>query len=310
MIFTLRRNPTIWAVLLLIVFLTRAEAEDRVQQAADLIIKLCIAGGSQSVEIRKKGTNIEVAGMGDSLLIDRRESSGLVGGISKEITALSAQQASEARSCTQKYLKQLVDIILQDDARNTSRGSDEAPAPGVTVFSDPAAFWGRRGFWQDTQNFCGVLVGFLSGSSTPSGFKYLDTGEPVSLSTVNREGKKIEGNFFVRTEPGSRAHFCHVYDNRSGGGYFALTCTRLVSIGNSGVFASVYNQTLKDMRDCLLPEGWKQVSVEQGACIPVGSTAGECVRIFRKGSRHVWLFSNYQPDQSRYTMGIQTRLGD
>ena len=51
---------------------------------------------------------------------------GLVGGISKEITSLSAQQASEARLCTQKYLKELLEVILKDgdvnlapDARHT-----------------------------------------------------------------------------------------------------------------------------------------------------------------------------------------------
>ena len=102
-----------------------AEQNDRVTQARDLILKLCIAGGEESVEITKKGTSIEVAGNGDSIQIERRVYSGLVGGISKEITALSAQQASEARSCTQKYLKKLVDIILEDRPGSPAQRSDQ-----------------------------------------------------------------------------------------------------------------------------------------------------------------------------------------
>jgi hypothetical protein len=265
-------------------------------------MQLCIAGGDQLVEITKRDNSIEVAGKNSSLQIDRRESSGLVGGISKEITALSAQQASEARSCTQKYLKDLVDIILKDDqlqdpgrAKVTSQGS---------IDTDPDTFWGGRGIWADNQNYCERLLEFLSASLTPENFRYRDSGETVSLSSVSAL-REIEGNYFVRTERGSDARYCSVFYNMT---YNALSCGRVVTFGKREVFASVYNQTLKDMRDCLLPAGWQQTSIDQGACIPGGVRRGECVRRFSKGPQNVWLYSNLD-DGSKYAVGIQTQLG-
>jgi hypothetical protein len=299
----LKLNAALCASLMLVVCPSLARGDDRIKQATELIMQLCIAGGEQSVEITKSDHSIEVAGKNSSFQIDRRESSGLVGGISKEITSLSAQQASEARSCTQKYLKDLVDIILKDDqlqgpgrARVSSQGSFD---------TDPETFWGGRGIWEDNQNYCERLLEFLSASATPENFRYKDTGEKVSLINLSAL-RKIEGNYFVRTEPGSDTAYCAVYDNKT---YNALTCSRVVSFGRRDVFASVYNQTLKDMRDCLLPAGWKQTTVDQGACIPSGTTRGECVRRFSKGSRNVWLYSN-RDDGPKYSVGIQTKLGD
>jgi uncharacterized membrane protein len=93
----------------------RADKADRAREAADLILKLCIASGAD-IAITKQGNSIEVNGSTGSLSINKREreSTGLVGGISKEITALSAQQASEARTCAQKYLGDLVSLIIND----------------------------------------------------------------------------------------------------------------------------------------------------------------------------------------------------
>src|SRR5262249_35807402 len=87
---------------------------------------------------------------GGSVQIQRQESSGLVGGISDKITALGAQQASEARLCTQKYLKDLLDIILKEQA---SRVLDETTVffrhqpeqPEATVWvSSPVALSRRK----------------------------------------------------------------------------------------------------------------------------------------------------------------------
>ena len=155
-----------------------------------------------------------------------------------------------------------------------------------------------------TINYCEGLLKFLSASSGPGNFRYLD-GEKVSPETVSTKFQKIEGNYIIRTGLGSGARFCGVYDNDS---YNALSCSRVVSFGRRDIFASVYNQTLKDMRDCLLPAGWKQSSLDQVACIPTGRRSGECVRRFSKGYKDVWLFSNVE-EGSRYLIGIQTNLG-
>jgi hypothetical protein len=304
----LNLNNALCALLVLVV--SPAFAGDRVKQATDIILKLCIASGVQTIEITKKGNFIEVAGTSSSLQIGRRESSGLIGGISKEITTLSAQQASEARSCAQKYLKKLVDIILKDEPGNGVQGSGRAIVSSHgSVEGDAEKFWGGRGIWEDNQSYCQRLLEFLSASTEPENFTY-ENGEKVSLKTVTSAGRNIVGNYFVKTEAGSAARFCRVYYNAkaTGGAYNALHCGRTVSVRRLDVFASVYNQTLKDMRDCLLPAKWKQTTLDQGACFPSGTGRGECVRRFEKGSRRVWLYSNL--DEEGYYMGIQTKLGN
>lgn len=46
---------------------------DRVKQATDVILKLCIAGGVENVEIRKQDGSIHVGRANDVVQIDRRE---------------------------------------------------------------------------------------------------------------------------------------------------------------------------------------------------------------------------------------------
>jgi hypothetical protein len=91
-----------------------ADRYDQIKQATDLILKLCIAEGSENIEVVKRGNSIEIGGPNtDTLQINTRESSGLVGGISKEITALSAQQGSEARSYTENILSNYLISFLE-----------------------------------------------------------------------------------------------------------------------------------------------------------------------------------------------------
>lgn len=150
-----------------------AESNTRVEDAVATILKLCIAGGSESVTITKKVDKIALEGSGSYVEIDRKELSGLVGGISKEITALSAQQASEARSCTQKYLKELVDIILKDTPTPDFRVLNEHSIDSkITWSSDPESFWGGKGVWQNQKNYCAELLRFLSDSEDLENFKY------------------------------------------------------------------------------------------------------------------------------------------
>jgi hypothetical protein len=179
-----------------------------------------------------------------------------------------------------------------------------SPAPAEqNVVADENAFFDYK------QNYCETLLKVLSASSTPNFFRYADNDEPVSLSTVTPALRYIHGRFFVSSGivPGQE---CGVYNNRAGG-YYALSCMRVVSANRLDTFEAVYNQTLKDMRDCLLPAGWKEASVDQGACVPKGTTRGECERPFNKGSRIVWLFSNSftSGKVTLYTIGIQTKLG-
>jgi hypothetical protein len=283
-----------------------AQTVNRVKEAADLILRLCIAGGAQSVEINRKGNSIELSGTNGHLEIDRRESSGLVGGISKEITALSAQQASEARSCTQKYLKELLDIILKDDFEKQTVLLDRAGITNGILEVDQDRYWGGRGLWQDNENYCEHLLEFLSASFNPSLFRFANNGQQVSIRVFSGP-RSIQGNYFIRTDLGSNDQFCGV---SKGSPYNPIYCSRPVSYGRPDIFSSVFNQTLKDLRSCLVPDGWRQTSLDQGACIPTVGTGGECVRRFSKGARNVWLYSLFSADSgSEYSIGIQTELG-
>jgi tetratricopeptide (TPR) repeat protein len=132
---TLSRIAVLCAFWMFVVSPPLAAEDDRLAQATKLILKLCIATGR--VEITKKGDSIEVAGKQVTpLQIDRSTYSGLVGGISKEITVLQAQQASEARSCTQRYLQKLLDIIFEDKppAAVTSISANEAVAKADAAY--------------------------------------------------------------------------------------------------------------------------------------------------------------------------------
>src|SRR5262249_11837358 len=120
---------------------------------------------------------------------ERRESSGLVGGISREITALSAQQASEARSCTQKYLTEIVNIILRDEPASPSLRPSRDNKSHETVLSDPESYWGGLGIWEDNKNYCSQLVQFLEASLNSRNFHYADNANrclSIQLCRIRR----------------------------------------------------------------------------------------------------------------------------
>lgn len=308
----MRSTVAIWAFLLLTSWVSVADSaaadhkDERVKEATDLILTLCLAGGIESIAITKKGDSIEVAGRGNSVEIDRKESSGLVGGISKELTTISAQQASEARSCTQKYLRDLLNLILTDLPPNATTPSDKRSVTrGVTLRTDPEAYWSGKGIWEDNKNYCKSLLDFISASDAPENFVYAESGQRVSATGLSTKPNDIVGNYFMRTDQNALSRYCAAFNNKT---YNAVFCSRPVAYERPDVFASVYNQTLKDIRDCLLPAGWQQTTPDQGVCIPSGATLGECVRRFSKGPKNIWLFSHVDAER-RYTVGIQTELG-
>ncbi len=129
-----------WSVFMIVAAQSLGGETDRIEQAkqiTDLILRLCIANGSENVEIRREGNSVEVGTKGAYQRLDTRESSGLIGGISKEITELSAQQASEARACTQKYLQKVLDFILEP--KSPPRPALSAPGPTVSAPSGSVA---------------------------------------------------------------------------------------------------------------------------------------------------------------------------
>jgi hypothetical protein len=89
----------------------RETTPDRAQKIIDAIQTLCVA---KAISIEKKADSFSLVGKQDSIQIDEREFQGLVGGISKDLTLLSAQQASEARDCMKGHLDLVIDVIIKN----------------------------------------------------------------------------------------------------------------------------------------------------------------------------------------------------
>ncbi|MDL2409963.1 peptidoglycan-binding protein [Rhizobium calliandrae] len=104
------RSLELTAVVLLFLISSRISfAQSDAEEAANIIMKLCIAAGEESISITTTGSSVNAS---DQVVADRT-SRGIVGGISNEITALAAEQASQARACTRKYLGQVLQILLR-----------------------------------------------------------------------------------------------------------------------------------------------------------------------------------------------------
>jgi hypothetical protein len=84
--------------------------EAKTQTIKDALLTLCLAGGSESVitakgdmELRSKIKDVLSGNIGASAgakgEFSKHVWEGIIGGISKEMTALQSQQASEARKC-------------------------------------------------------------------------------------------------------------------------------------------------------------------------------------------------------------------
>jgi hypothetical protein len=73
--------------------------QERIDRKVRIILSLCLANGN-SVRTTTGESGVR---------IDSREVSGIVEGISSQLTDLSSQQASETRACTQRFISRLLD---------------------------------------------------------------------------------------------------------------------------------------------------------------------------------------------------------
>lgn len=222
--------------------------------------------------------------------------------------APAASRSADARPHEEGYPKHLIGLSVGDESVDTPPQLPEGIIDDdAAVKADPEAFWGGKGIWEDDRNYCRDLLAFVAASRTPDNFRYADDGQQVSLETLSADQRQIEGSYFIRSGPRSVARPCSVFHNARAG-YDGVACVRIVSYGRPDVFASVYDRTLEDMRECLLPAGWEQASSDQGPCDPGGQGGGQCIRTFAKGSRFLWLFSNIVG--GLYAAGVQTLLGE
>lgn len=90
--------------------------QPRAEAAAKLLVTLCVAGGS--ITITKSTTAQEkyrVGGIDHTVLIEKRDISGLVDGINNAMDNLTVSQANKARECMQPYIGRLMTLELGDD---------------------------------------------------------------------------------------------------------------------------------------------------------------------------------------------------
>lgn len=84
-----------------------------VQNAIDVIVMFCVAGGTSEVSVTGTDGGLELKKEGGAgITISKSEAKGLVAGIEHEMTKNSAGQASEARKCMQPYIDRIIDTLL------------------------------------------------------------------------------------------------------------------------------------------------------------------------------------------------------
>jgi hypothetical protein len=97
-----------------------AEPDQKVKDAIDFIVLMCVAGGTK-YEFQSKG-NIEGGfalkklGVGASgeIQISRSEARGLVDGLQNAMTQIASEQASAARDCMRPWIERILREILGD----------------------------------------------------------------------------------------------------------------------------------------------------------------------------------------------------
>jgi hypothetical protein len=99
-----------------------------VQDAIDVIATFCVAGGMTSeVSVTGKDGGVELKREGGAgITISKSEARGLVDGIRREMSNISANQASEARKCMQPYIDRILDSLL---GRALPAGTPPKPGP-------------------------------------------------------------------------------------------------------------------------------------------------------------------------------------
>jgi hypothetical protein len=89
-----------------------------VQDAVDVIVMFCVAGGEKfevsgtgkgdgGLELKKEGKPSSA-----DITISKSEARGLVDGLRREMSNVTANQASEARKCMQPYIERILDTLL------------------------------------------------------------------------------------------------------------------------------------------------------------------------------------------------------
>jgi len=102
--------------------------QDNVDEAVELIVLFCVAGGKEirieSDTTLSGGVGLKVLGLAGEtdLKITKSEAQGLVRGLRSKMDGASAQQASEARACMKPYIDRILNILLGNSGTEQSYG--------------------------------------------------------------------------------------------------------------------------------------------------------------------------------------------
>jgi hypothetical protein len=104
-----------------LVLMAGSAAAMTLQEKTDAVLQACLASGKQQKLDGKLGvdggitlTGPALHGTGD-IALTREEWSGLIGGISKDMTQLQADQADKVRDCMAPVRERLMNKILDSD---------------------------------------------------------------------------------------------------------------------------------------------------------------------------------------------------
>ena len=113
--------PAIGLSAMCLVLMAGPAAAMTLQEKTDAVLQACLASGKQQKLDGKLGVNGGITltgpalhGTGD-IALTREEWSGLIGGISKDMTQLQADQADKVRDCMAPVRERLMNKILDSD---------------------------------------------------------------------------------------------------------------------------------------------------------------------------------------------------
>jgi hypothetical protein len=166
-----------------------ALAEDRSEKLARLLITLCVGGGSATISRPADGTIVIGSAAGDNI-VERREASGLIDGISSALNALQAQQANRARECMKPFVQKIMDLVLS---------GPEEKVDDVDVFQKLSGTW-----CSDVINITFTLLAtkgsaarFWFGTNEERIPKYAENLDLTRNTLVSPIRKNSDGNYAV-----------------------------------------------------------------------------------------------------------------
>jgi hypothetical protein len=98
-------------------------------EVTNLLLRACLATG-EVAEINKEGDAVRLTGHQGSIEL---RFSGVIGGISKEMTDVQSRQTDKARSCMQPYIPQILSYLSRDQPGNNHNLPANPALKGVSV---------------------------------------------------------------------------------------------------------------------------------------------------------------------------------